>query len=115
MEILIWIFVGGLVGYLAGQARGRVLDGVTLGVLLGPVGWLIMLCSRDVRLRCIDCGGLVVDGARKCQHCGGVIDKQFDIRCPKCGHTGQVRELRMNEQIVCPSCKKSFPAEKARI
>jgi len=58
--ILIWIVVGGLVGVLAGRARGRVLDGVFLGAVLGPVGWLIMLCSRDYRLRCIECGGILI-------------------------------------------------------
>jgi transcription elongation factor Elf1 len=44
-----------------------------------------------------------------------VVDKQFLIRCPKCGHQGEVHALRMNETIVCPSCKKTFAAEAARV
>ena len=115
MEIIVWIVVGGLVGALAGRARGQIVGGVLFGIILGPIGWLIVLCSRDLRLRCIECGGVLIEGARKCRHCGSVVDKQFLIRCPKCGHQGEVHALRMNETIVCPSCKKTFAAEAARV
>ena len=115
MEILAWIIIGGLVGALAGRARGQTAGGAFIGALLGPIGWLLTLCSRDVRLKCIECGGVLVEGARRCQHCGSVVDKQFQIRCPKCGHQGEVHALKMNEKIECPSCKKTFAAESARV
>jgi len=106
--ILIWIVVGGLVGVLAGRARGRVLDGVFLGAVLGPVGWLIMLCSRDYRLRCIECGGILIEGARKCQHCGSVVDKQFQIRCPKCGHMSLTTQDFIASSRLSAVCQPRF-------
>lgn len=113
--ILIWVIVGGLVGLLAGRARGRESEGVKIGAVLGPIGWLIMLCSHDKRLRCIECGGVVVEGARKCLHCGSVIERKFDIRCPACGERGQMRESLMGEEIECPTCKRVFRPTSARV
>lgn len=113
--ILIWVIVGGLVGSLAGRARGRESEGVKLGAVLGPIGWLIMLCASDKRLRCNECGGVVIEGARKCLHCGSVIEKMFDVRCPACGERGRLRESLMNEQIECPKCKRTFAAANAHV
>lgn len=47
--LLCWGFVGGAVGFLAGQARGKQRLGAAWGLALGPVGWLITLCSADLR------------------------------------------------------------------
>lgn len=115
MEIIIWVIVGGLVGYLCGQSKGRESEGLMLGAVLGPIGWLVMLCAQDKRQRCIECGGVVVVGARKCLHCGSTIERMFQICCPACGEQGQMRESRMSEDVECPVCKRVFAATKAQV
>lgn len=68
--LIIWGFVGGTVGFLTGRARGKERHGAAWGLALGPVGWLITLCSSDLRRRCAECSGVIPDGARRCMHCG---------------------------------------------
>lgn len=70
IEFLIWVFVCGGVGLLAGRARGQEMGGLVIGALLGPIGWLLILCSKDLRARCPDCKGVIHQGAVKCCHCG---------------------------------------------
>lgn len=41
--ILVWMFVGGVVGSLLGDTRGRGLAGAALGALAGPMGWIAVL------------------------------------------------------------------------
>lgn len=113
MEILIWIVVGSFVGYLCGKARGREGEGVAIGLVLGPLGWLIMLCAKDKRERCAECGGVIIHGARKCCHCGSEIVHFYNIKCPACGERGKVREAQLAEQIECPACKRVFSVRAA--
>ena len=78
MELLIGWVVCALVGALIGQYKGRVVFGVLLGILLGPIGWLIVALTKDLREKCSECGGVIVPGARKCRHCGSETgDQQF--------------------------------------
>src|SRR6266403_2493019 len=99
-----------LVGALIGKYRGRLDSGVIWAALLGPIGWLVVALMEDMRPKCIECGGVVVQGARKCLHCGSPIERMFDVHCPACGERGQLRESRMGEEIECPRCKRVFPA-----
>jgi hypothetical protein len=75
--VLLWLlisgFVGGSVGFLVGKVRGKQRLGAAWGIALGPVGWLITLCSSDLRQRCPECRGVLVDAARRCKHCGVVL------------------------------------------
>ena len=43
MEILLGWAIAGVIGGLIGQIRERPLYGCVLGLLLGPIGWLIAL------------------------------------------------------------------------
>jgi predicted RNA-binding Zn-ribbon protein involved in translation (DUF1610 family) len=115
MEIIIWILVGGLVGHLCGQARGRKTEGTIWGIVLGPIGWLVILCGKDARPRCPECGGVVVAGARKCQHCGSAIEFFLSVRCPACGEVGKINRVLKSDTIECPVCKRVFPADKAAL
>lgn len=38
---LAWIVLGPLIGLIAGDERGRPFSGAVLGLLFGPVGWII--------------------------------------------------------------------------
>ncbi len=47
--LIIFAVMGFIVGSLAGEAKGRTLEGAILGLLLGPLGWLIVrLKSRRI-------------------------------------------------------------------
>jgi DNA-directed RNA polymerase subunit RPC12/RpoP len=117
-----WVFVDAAkIGVKRGQLRGL--------KNMGPGGWLISclflwifafpyyLSVRDelkrAQPKCPECGGVVVEGARKCLHCGSPIEELFNIRCPACGAPGQIRASALNEEIRCQRCKKVFPASTA--
>lgn len=110
MEILIGLAISSLIGALIGKYKGHAVLGAVLGFFFGPIGWLIAALSSDDREKCIECGGAVVEGARKCMHCGSLIERMFDVRCPKCGERGEIRESLAREQISCPKCKFVFMA-----
>lgn len=111
MEILIiGLVISALIGALIGKYKGQAGGGAALGFLLGPIGWLITALSSDARQKCIECGGVVAEGARKCMHCGSTIERMVDVRCPKCGERGEITESRVGGQISCPKCRFVFMA-----
>lgn len=81
MEYFIgWVLIGGFVGALIGQTKGRTGDGFLLGALLGIIGWILILAGPDKRNKCPQCRGPVPQGAAKCMHCGS------DVTLTKPGH-----------------------------
>jgi hypothetical protein len=68
---LLWLVVGGLIGAIVGQSKGRAGAGFFLGLLLGPIGWLVVAVGPNMNPKCPLCGGVVVKGAIKCKNCGG--------------------------------------------
>lgn len=48
MILAIWA-VFGVIGYVVGEAKGRPGQGAVLGILLGPIGWLVVFFGRDYR------------------------------------------------------------------
>jgi hypothetical protein len=49
MTLLIAFAVFGIVGHFIGERKGRAAQGVVLGVLLGPIGWLLVHFGPDYR------------------------------------------------------------------
>lgn len=80
-DILAWLIIGSLVGALCGKYKGRVAEGIAAGMVLGPLGWLLMLLAKDMRARCPECGGLVVQGVRRCQHCRDCCRERSRMEC----------------------------------
>jgi hypothetical protein len=76
IDLFIGMLIGGLVGALIGRSRGRLVDGLGWGIILGPIGWLIVALLKDLRPKCPHCGSAFNPGASRCCHCGG------DIRPP---------------------------------
>jgi uncharacterized membrane protein YeaQ/YmgE (transglycosylase-associated protein family) len=65
----VWI-LSGFVGWCAGYLKGNTTAGLFLGLLLGPIGWLIVMVLPDRQLRCGQCCGVVSNEASRCRHCG---------------------------------------------
>ena len=45
--LIYWAVIGGLVGLAIGQAKGRPVPGFLLGILIGPLGWLLVLVGPN--------------------------------------------------------------------
>jgi hypothetical protein len=71
MELfLIWLLLAA-VGYVIGAPKDREWAGFFLGLLLGPIGWLIVaLSAPKPHLRCPHCGGAIAAGYPVCKNCG---------------------------------------------
>ena len=68
-----WLF-GALVGGLIGSRRERGVLGMFLGLLLGPIGWIIAL-FLDYPYQCPYCKGGVPKGSQVCKNCG----REFNV------------------------------------
>ena len=77
MITIIIILIMALVGLLIGKSKERGCAGFFLGLLLGPLGWIITALLADDRPRCPECLGVVNEYANKCQNCGA--DLNLDI------------------------------------
>lgn len=75
--VLLWLWwiTCGLAGIAIGKGfRNQPFAGFVLGVLLGPLGWLIILGLHDWRCLCPHCGDSAIPGASVCRHCGSQIN-----------------------------------------
>jgi hypothetical protein len=61
--------IAGCVGYFIGRAVGDANAGLVWGLLLGPIGWLVVLLKSNTGERC-----------RKCR-----APLKSRDRCPRCG------------------------------
>jgi uncharacterized membrane protein YeaQ/YmgE (transglycosylase-associated protein family) len=78
MEILAWIIIGSLVGGFIGSIKNRTSQGVWLGLLLGPIGCIIVAVLPAVAAaQCPHCHGGVDGVAAVCCHCGRDIPQIF--------------------------------------
>lgn len=67
----------GLVGMLIGWYRDNTIVGLLLGVVLGPIGWIILFFI-DNRWRCPECGSVVAEWARRCPRCRSLLPGSND-------------------------------------
>ena len=80
MLLLIGWSLMGLVGYAIGHTKGRALFGLCLGILLGPIGWLLLLCFSTEHAECAQCCKPVDQRARICPYCRSVIVTDDSVR-----------------------------------
>ena len=76
---------------IAGNSKGMAGSGFALGLLLGPIGLIIVLVSHGTRVQCPSCREYVMADARKCRFCGTEFTAPLatqlagpTITCPKC-------------------------------
>ncbi len=79
-HLLLWFAISSLGGWLLGALKRRPQPGFWLGLLFGPVGWILLLLLPRVRPACPGCGRPLEDEAKSCPHCGRVlIDVPFRV------------------------------------
>lgn len=67
---ILWIIVGGVIGVMAASKNGfSVVGGFVGGALLGPLAFLMFLCSSGKK-RCPFCAEWIQEKAKLCPHCG---------------------------------------------
>ena len=75
--IAFWVLFGGLVGAAIGSTRRQIFSGLVWGVILGPIGWVIVFMLPDLRAKCPECRGSLPDAqVRRCRHCGSELIKK---------------------------------------
>lgn len=78
-QLLPWVgtllgigFVGGV---FVGWMRNRWMSGPLRGMLLGPLGWLLVARMRSRLRDCPSCSRTIASGASTCRHCGADVHK----------------------------------------
>ena len=66
--LLIW-FLFGIVAAMIGKRKGEGLLGFIVGILLGPIGILIVLFSKGNRKICPACKEFIHKDATRCPRC----------------------------------------------
>ena len=68
----VFIYLGSalVIGTLVGQAKGRAVAGMIWGLVLGPLGWVLVALGPNLKPKCSHCKGVIIPGATKCKNCG---------------------------------------------
>lgn len=71
--LLAYFVIFGAIGMLIGVRKGRVVAGLIWAMLLGPIGWLIVLLGPNMTapkaVPCPFCAGAVPINQSQCNHC----------------------------------------------
>jgi hypothetical protein len=68
--IIVSIMLSGYIGALIGQRRGRGMTGALLSIVLGPLGWLIVIIMPDAnKAACPACRTMIPFDASICANC----------------------------------------------
>lgn len=116
IELLIVWVVCGFIAAAIGSRKGASGSSFVIGLLLGPLGIVIVLVSKGHRVECPHCRELMHPDASVCPHCQRAISAEsLPICCPSCQTRGSVGSHLRDTQVECPSCKKVFRAARALI
>jgi hypothetical protein len=73
MLYLVIGFICALLGFLIGKEKGQGGFGALLGLLLGPIGLLIILVMAGNKIKCPYCQEKIHIDATKCPYCQSMI------------------------------------------
>ncbi|MBS4034352.1 MAG: zinc ribbon domain-containing protein [Ignavibacterium sp.] len=111
MELLIIWAVFGFVGMMIGNNKGAGGMGCILGLLLGPIGWIITAVSKGDKVQCPYCKEFINKAAVVCPHCHKDISEKEIINEV---HRDDVRRLKFNADktgYFCPKCSTMNPID----
>lgn len=60
----------GVIGAVIGWTKGRAFAGMIWGLVLGPIGWIVIALMRSKLSECPECARPNSNSARICRHCG---------------------------------------------
>jgi hypothetical protein len=100
-----------MIGFLIGRTKLQGASGFIWGCLLGPVGWVIVLCLPHGGPPCQECLAPLNPLATRCRHCGAVRVKKVSVVCPACGEKLMGDEDIAKGRIICPTCQREFTPE----
>lgn len=80
MEIIIFLLLCGFISSLIGNKKGETISSFFLGVLLGPIGIIIVLLTKGNRITCPYCRKLINSEATKCPYCQSEISEIDRLR-----------------------------------
>ena len=131
--ILSGCLICGVIGAVIGQTRNNGGGGFFLGLLLGPIGWIIVLMMDDPTMKpCPTCKGKCPGDATRCQHCGveffsytayrpsldalsrrsreakAMLAEPIKTTCPHCDQPLEIPESLVDKKMICPACQKEF-------
>lgn len=75
MGFIIVLLFSGFVSYLIGNKKGIATSSFFLGLILGPIGIIIVLLSKGNMISCPYCKKLIDFNALKCPYCQSNISE----------------------------------------
>src|SRR5271157_3833652 len=99
---IIGTFVFAIIGYLLGKnLKGKAIAGLWLGLILGPIGLLIIFLLTDLRPHCPRCGSVINPNYPVCPNCKSDIESSKIENIP---------DNSLKKKIVCQKCGNNFVA-----
>ena len=101
-----------VIGWAIGRSKQREGAGAFYGLILGPLGWVIMILLPNAGQKCPHCGGMAKKGAMVCCHCGRDLVKRREpaLICPMCSRAISKKALHVGMN-TCPFCGEVFEVE----
>jgi predicted amidophosphoribosyltransferase len=101
VEFLLFWLICGIVAAVIGSKKGQGCGGFAAGVLLGPLGIVLMLFTRGDRKLCGFCREQMNRSATVCPHC-----HREERAAPTCAYCNASIHP---DATVCPQCRREQP------